>query len=365
MLDTDDDACSAVNDRHSRFQFLIQAANMSMPTECRNKLNNNIQNSPAPTKVTAGVVEPDNDFIDDAQENSNFPVDIQRCHAIYGNFGYSRFSSSIDSNLLTRDVYQIYPSIHNQSCCELTLVMKLVIIDGTLRLVPVNDIDSSLLFECCVKSCVPQSISVILENERCLYTSANLCGQSFLTSPSFHTPVHCDRVIECTLPKHIYKTHSGTYRVQVGKGSKQNRNGKFSRNARTETEALWLCEIALISIDSPTNLEDIIRDGNYQCLLERGLVKDHNDFALQLVEQTELMKDKGMLDANEIQRVVAVLRLLFPPAVLESMSSSRTLLQASSSASEVVPRSMAPRKRRRSSKQFLWKHDESLLPQAL
>eukprot|EP01036_Dinobryon_divergens_P040719 gene40719-53871_t len=86
-------------------------------------------------------------------------------------------------------------------------------------------------------------------------------------------------------PRHIYKTACDTFRVQVGKGSRRERNGKFSRNARSEVDALWLCELALVIIDCPPTLEDIVRIGNYKHLAHKGLVVSAQDFAVKLLQQ--------------------------------------------------------------------------------
>ena len=80
-------------------------------------------------------------------------------------------------------------------------------------------------------------------------------------------------------PKGVSKTEFG-YRVQlnVPNPNKTNtptatataevaaKNRKFSRNAKTFAEALWLYEIAILISDSHYSLNDMIEGGNYRSL---------------------------------------------------------------------------------------------------
>ena len=111
-------------------------------------------------------------------------------------------------------------------------------------------------------------------------------------------------------PKHIYKTTCDTYRVQVGKGSKSKPNGKFSRNARTEFDAIWLCEIALLFIDTPLCLDEVIYNGNYKCLHQRGLVTSPEDFIVQLSKQADIMRSRSLIKEDEWSRAAAALSVI-------------------------------------------------------
>eukprot|EP00602_Paraphysomonas_sp_CaronLab_P003206 CAMPEP_0185018032 /NCGR_PEP_ID=MMETSP1103-20130426/885_1 /TAXON_ID=36769 /ORGANISM="Paraphysomonas bandaiensis, Strain Caron Lab Isolate" /LENGTH=507 /DNA_ID=CAMNT_0027547709 /DNA_START=202 /DNA_END=1725 /DNA_ORIENTATION=- len=113
-------------------------------------------------------------------------------------------------------------------------------------------------------------------------------------------------------PKHIYKTSCDTYRVQMSKGSKTNPNGKFSRNARTETDALWLCEFALILIDRPNGFEDILNNGNYKCMLQRGIVRSPEDFANKLGEHLFDLGSRDLLKNHEVERLHVLLQKHIP-----------------------------------------------------
>eukprot|EP00602_Paraphysomonas_sp_CaronLab_P007201 CAMPEP_0185039018 /NCGR_PEP_ID=MMETSP1103-20130426/35399_1 /TAXON_ID=36769 /ORGANISM="Paraphysomonas bandaiensis, Strain Caron Lab Isolate" /LENGTH=352 /DNA_ID=CAMNT_0027577735 /DNA_START=62 /DNA_END=1121 /DNA_ORIENTATION=+ len=113
-------------------------------------------------------------------------------------------------------------------------------------------------------------------------------------------------------PKHIYKTACDTYRVQMSKGSKSNPNGKFSRNARSETDALWLCEFALILIDRPNGFEDILSNGNYKCMLQRGIVRSPEDFAHKLGENLLDLESRDLLKTHEVERLHILLQKHMP-----------------------------------------------------
>lgn len=150
-------------------------------------------------------------------------------------------------------------------------------------------------------------------------------------------------------PKHIYKTACETYRVQVGKGSRKEKTGKFSRNARSETDALWLCELALIINDCPPTLEDIVRCGNYRHIQQKGLVATPQEFAVKLLQQAELMQFRGLLRPDESQIALFSLRSILPPTVLacvpgssvpESASSTQTAAPASLPATSMATMQM-------------------------
>lgn len=107
--------------------------------------------------------------------------------------------------------------------------------------------------------------------------------------------------------KHIYRTSSDTYRIQIGKGSKVKPNGKFSRNARTEFDAIWLCELALLYIDSPATLDDMILTGNYKYLLDQGHISSPQDYLAKMSFHAEQMRVRNLLKEDEWMRVTSVL----------------------------------------------------------
>ena len=113
-------------------------------------------------------------------------------------------------------------------------------------------------------------------------------------------------------PKHIYKTACDTYRVQMSKGSKTNPNGKFSRNTRSELDALWLCEFALILIDRPTGFDDILLNGNFKCLLQRGIVSSPEDFADKMHIHMIDLSGRGLLKPHEVEKLMPLMEKYIP-----------------------------------------------------
>ena len=151
-----------------------------------------------------------------------------------------------------------------------------------------------------------------------------LSNESFRTLPMCSSvgsllSIKSDRSTLST-PKHIYKTACDTYRVQVGKGSKNKPNGKFSRNARNEEDAIWLCELALLFIDCPPSLEEMIYNGNYKCLYQRGLVTSPEDFLLKLSNQAESMRNRSVLKEDEWKRAALSLS-----KIMSSLSANQQL----------------------------------------
>eukprot|EP01041_Mallomonas_annulata_P007471 gene7471-15289_t len=137
-------------------------------------------------------------------------------------------------------------------------------------------------------------------------------------------------------PKHIYRTACDTYRVQVGKGSKGNPNGKFSRNVRSELDAIWLCEIALLFIDCPPSLKEMICNGNYKCLLHRQLVSNPSDYLSKLTMQAEQMRARGFLKESEWQRATTAL-----VDIMAASSSSSHMIQGMTNTT-TIPRLVFP-----------------------
>jgi hypothetical protein len=146
-------------------------------------------------------------------------------------------------------------------------------------------------------------------------TSTTKVSSEFLQTQSDQLP---SRLLN---PKHIYKTSCDTYRVQMSKGSKTNPNGKFSRNTRTEVDALWLCEFALLLVERPCGFDDILTNGNYKCLLQRKLVTDSADFASKLIQQMSDLSHRGLLKPAETEKLALMLPK-FLPQQIESISGS-------------------------------------------
>mmetsp|Transcript_20094 Transcript_20094/g.28881 ORF Transcript_20094/g.28881 Transcript_20094/m.28881 type:complete len:463 (+) Transcript_20094:73-1461(+) len=113
-------------------------------------------------------------------------------------------------------------------------------------------------------------------------------------------------------PKHVYKTSCDTYRVQLSKGSRLFPNKKFSRNARTEIDALWLCECALVLIDQPETFRDLLRNGNFQYLLQKEIISSADDFAAQLQRSVKELGNRKKLKAHEIDQITSTLKCILP-----------------------------------------------------
>ena len=243
-----------------------------------------------------------------------------------------------------------------------TITMKILRFENSVHLVPATQFDACALMNCAASNSGPQHIQIVLQYDNLLdhryaYDTIGSCLppptkiSAIASSPQWpdmpsSSGSTCEPVFEL---KHIYKTSSDTYRVQIGKGSKAQRNGKFSRNTQTEYEALWLCELALVAIDCPSSLDDIIRGGNYKSMLEKGLVLNPTDFAIKLVDHAEQYKIRQLLRDDEVDRAVAVFRTLFPPALLSSLAAGCSLFDRPPLPTEAI---LAPqtRKRRRSLK---------------
>ncbi|CAE7665894.1 unnamed protein product, partial [Symbiodinium microadriaticum] len=143
--------------------------------------------------------------------------------------------------------------------------------NGKYVLVPAGDEDSRLLCGLFCESTPASSrlpCRVVIDITSTEEVSGNLPSASL---PIVPTPISSAALPneKKIVPKHIYKTSGDSYRVQVSTGSKFKPNKKFSRNVRSELDALWLVEFALILIDGPASLEDIISNGNFHCLVQR------------------------------------------------------------------------------------------------
>jgi len=151
--------------------------------------------------------------------------------------------------------------------------------------------------------------------------------------------------------KHIYRTTCDTFRVQVGKGVKGNPNGKFSRNIRNETDALWLCEIALLFIDCPPNLSEMLCNGNYKCLLQRNMVQNPNDYLITLTAMIEQMLSRGFLKPPEWERAMAALKNVQTASPVDASAPHQFLGSATSATLGVASSTMTSiinsRKKRR------------------
>mmetsp|Transcript_10866 Transcript_10866/g.16548 ORF Transcript_10866/g.16548 Transcript_10866/m.16548 type:complete len:349 (-) Transcript_10866:427-1473(-) len=134
----------------------------------------------------------------------------------------------------------------------------------------------------------------------------------------------CSDVRDCQL-KHVYKTISGTYRVQISRGCKSNPNKKFSRNARVEEDALWLCECALILIDQPGTFKDLLRNSNYYYLVDKQIVMSAEDFIQKLVENMRDLSARGLLSMVEAERLAPLLQTLVSGTSVGASNSFRRL----------------------------------------
>mmetsp|Transcript_28337 Transcript_28337/g.28629 ORF Transcript_28337/g.28629 Transcript_28337/m.28629 type:complete len:608 (+) Transcript_28337:220-2043(+) len=196
---------------------------------------------------------------------------------------------------------------------NIPLRMKIIQTGNEFHLSPVSEIDMLSLLE--------MSKSNELQNISIQVTPGITRVSPILSSPEPNTETSQKSTSSSVgNPKHIYKTACDTYRVQVGKGSRKERNGKFSRNARSETDALWLCELALIINDCPPTLDDITRTGNYKYILSKGIINSSQEFAVKLLQQAELMLHRGLLREEESQRAIISLRAVLPPSILSCLS---------------------------------------------
>ena len=107
--------------------------------------------------------------------------------------------------------------------------------------------------------------------------------------------------------KHIYKTSSESYRIRI-----KVRNSKFNRCSSSETDALWLCELALIIINRPVTLNDAVTHGNYRILASKGLVVCPIDFAIKLRDRVEYFKLCQLLREEEIVIILNIFPSLLP-----------------------------------------------------
>jgi hypothetical protein len=214
------------------------------------------------------------------------------------------------------------------------LQVRMVQFGNTFHFVPVSAEDASTVAVNALTSaeCQELSISVLpgvlhgnLDKIHATHATSADNANNYVNGTTAthisHTAAIHNAVIN---PKHIYKTSCDTYRVQVGKGSKKEKNGKFIRNARSEIDALWLCELALIFLDCPPSLDDITRVGNYKCMRQRNMVYSTEDFAIKLLLQGELMQQRGLLKSEEHFKILTSLRFVLPASVL-SMASNYLL----------------------------------------
>ena len=199
--------------------------------------------------------------------------------------------------------------------------MDLIYSSNSVHLIPSSDIDAVLLARCSVENYPNFQITVRLMNiveTHDILSSHEERIQSEIPE-NITTPLSHQR------PKHIYVTSSETYRVQVGKRSKNEPNGKFSRNARNELDALWICEIALIGIDRPLTIDDAAQNGNYEIMQAKGIVESPFDLLVKLVEKVFHMKKRSLIKDGEADDALNVLHRLLPAEVIDSIISTVVL----------------------------------------
>jgi hypothetical protein len=157
---------------------------------------------------------------------------------------------------------------------------------------------------------VEDSTSVLLPESYVLTT---------LPTPISTAPALKDKIIN---PKHIYKTTGDSYRIQMSTGSKFKPNKKFSRNVRSEVDALWLCEYALIVIDGPESFEDIVKNGNFLCFMQRGMVASIPEFGNRLHELLGDFESRDLIKRTEYEFIADVLQRVVPYVALPPPSSA-------------------------------------------
>lgn len=194
------------------------------------------------------------------------------------------------------------PSVPTSKSKPRSVEVNIVRVGNKFHMIPTSEDSNSFLAHVLNNSNDGMEISVTIVNE-----NRNSSALSERTQPvaSFASK-------SATNPKHIYKTSCDTFRVQMSKGSKANPNGKFSRNARHELDAFWLCEFALIMMDRPSDFNDLLKNGNFKCMLERGMVSTPNDYAQQLKTQFSRLCNLNLLKPSESAHIVQTLRQYLP-----------------------------------------------------
>ena len=188
--------------------------------------------------------------------------------------------------------------------------MKLVITDGAMHLVPTTEHDTMFLLHYACGSHRSESISI----------SVACPADQMIANPYDRQHVSKDSTSTLSLqPKHIYLTPSDTYRVQLGRKSIDGPNRKFSRNTRTEEDALWICELALLIINKPNSFEEIVRNGNFVFIRARGLVSSPKDMMIKLVEKSQYFKRLKVLREYEVSDALHVLGTLIPPLMIAAI----------------------------------------------
>jgi hypothetical protein len=197
---------------------------------------------------------------------------------------------SSDSSLGDTSFGEI-PTPYQHLSHQFTVQMKVIDLGNKqVHLVPVNEADADLLLSLTTEGSPTAYLNIAMERGDAAAYVSKTSGRAGAGAKLIN-------------PKHIYKTACDTYRVQMSKGSKTNPNGKFSRNTRSELDALWMCEFALILIDRPTGFDDILQNGNYKCLLQRGIVSSPEDFADKLHMHMQDLSSRGLLKPTEVEKL--------------------------------------------------------------
>lgn len=126
-----------------------------------------------------------------------------------------------------------------------------------------------------------------------------------LPTPIANAPPPKEKIITA---KHIYKTSGDSYRIQMSAGTKSVKTKKFSRNVRNESDALWVCEYALILIDGPESFDDVLKNGNFGCLVQRGMVSTATEFKQKLVDLLPTFLSRKLLKRPEYDHLSEVLQ---------------------------------------------------------
>mmetsp|Transcript_14458 Transcript_14458/g.21736 ORF Transcript_14458/g.21736 Transcript_14458/m.21736 type:complete len:369 (-) Transcript_14458:280-1386(-) len=201
-------------------------------------------------------------------------------------------------------------SVHeNNSDSGILQVKPILLPSNRVALVAVKDTDNTRLITMCQnRTDVDATLGPVPLMVQLLNHKIDSCVEQTVQTPLANTRLPPKQIHA----KYISKTTVDSYRVQISAGSNVIKNRKFSRNVKNEIDALWLCEYALIFLDSPTNLEEIVSKGNYECLLQRGLVASTADYGNKLHEQLPDFEHRDILKRHEYERIADTLQRYVP-----------------------------------------------------
>mmetsp|Transcript_14489 Transcript_14489/g.21815 ORF Transcript_14489/g.21815 Transcript_14489/m.21815 type:complete len:661 (-) Transcript_14489:529-2511(-) len=184
--------------------------------------------------------------------------------------------------------------------------MKVMIMGhSTVLLTPVYEVDHASILQMCTQSnSGTQKLLVRLQTDSSTTVAPIPSYTPYQFSPSVPTTI--------INPKHIYRTSGDSFRIQMSAGSKSKPNRKFSRNVRGETDALILCEYALILLDKPTSFTDILSNGNFKCFLQRKIATSVEQFGNLLHERLPEFEKRDLLKQQEYEAIASLLQRSVP-----------------------------------------------------